>query len=163
MKFFCGDPFLAEHAGTYRDRACAILKIIRYVLGCDPAARQELDLGERALDLLKIIRSETAGRKYLNHGRPGQPRFIDILRDKRSLENGREVLTLRNLLHYSYEEISATLGLSRSTVKSRITRARKNLRELLAQKYAGFERGTTPFFQWFESSRSSGHVDIAYG
>ena len=75
----------------------------------------------------------------------------------------REVLTLRNLLHYSYEEISATLGLSRGTVKSRITRARKNLRELLAQTYAGFERGTTPSFQWFEPSRSSGHVDIAYG
>ena len=66
-------------------------------------------------------------------------------------------------LWVEWHDGSATLGLSRSTVKSRITRARKNLRELLAQKYAGFERGTTPFFQWFESSRSSGHVDIAYG
>lgn len=97
---------------------------------------------------------EAANREFFAH--------VTICMGKLSARQ-QEVLTLRNLLHYSYEEISTTLGLSRGTVKSRITRARKNLRELLAQTYAGFERGTTPSFQWFEPSRSSGHVDIAYG
>ena len=97
---------------------------------------------------------ETAHREFFAH--------VTACMGKLSAHQ-REILTLRNLLDYSYEEIAETLGLSRGTVKSRITRARKNLRELLAQKYAGFERGTTPSFQWFEPSRSSGHVDIAYG
>jgi RNA polymerase sigma-70 factor (ECF subfamily) len=75
----------------------------------------------------------------------------------------REILTLRNLLHYSYEEISETLGLSRGTVKSRITRARKNLRGLLAQTYAEVEPGASPSFQWFEPSRPTGCLDVACG
>jgi RNA polymerase sigma-70 factor (ECF subfamily) len=75
----------------------------------------------------------------------------------------REILTLRNLLHYSYEEIAVTLGLSRGTVKSRITRARKNLRGLLAQTYAEVEPGASPSFQWFEPSRPTGCLDVACG
>jgi RNA polymerase sigma-70 factor (ECF subfamily) len=87
--------------------------------------------------------------------------YVTVCMEKLSTHQ-REILTLRNLLHYSYGEIAVTLGLSRGTVKSRITRARKNLRGLLAETYAGFEPGTSPSFQWFESSRSSGRLDVAY-
>ena len=47
----------------------------------------------------------------------------------------REILTLRNLLDRSYDEIAEILGIGLGTVKSRIARARKNLRGLLARTY----------------------------
>ncbi len=93
MKFFGGDPFLSEDAGTYGDRSGAIPEISLRVCGCDSAARQEFDLGERALDLLKIIGSETSGREDLDHRCPRLPRFINILRDQRARENRDLVLS----------------------------------------------------------------------
>ena len=69
----------------------------------------------------------------------------------------REILTLRNSLDQSYDGIAQTLGISMGTVKSRIARARENLRELLVDMYAEFEPGTSPFSQWFESSRPASH------
>ena len=75
----------------------------------------------------------------------------------------REILTLRNLLDQTYEEIAESLGLSLGTVKSRIARARKNLRVLLSQTYAGDEPGTAPSFEWFEPSRPSGQLSSVYG
>jgi RNA polymerase sigma-70 factor (ECF subfamily) len=69
----------------------------------------------------------------------------------------REILTLRNGLDQSYDGIAQTLGISLGTVKSRIARARDNLRELLVETYAEFEPGTSPFSQWFEPSRPARH------
>ena len=40
----------------------------------------------------------------------------------------REILTLRNHLHHSYEQIAVKLGINVGTVKSRIARARDTLR-----------------------------------
>src|SRR6185369_6008100 len=50
----------------------------------------------------------------------------------------REILTLRNILHRSYDEIAAALGINVGTVKSRIARARQNLRALLAESCPEF-------------------------
>jgi len=48
----------------------------------------------------------------------------------------REVLTLRNVKNLSYEEISRKLNISVGTVKSRIARARGNLRELMGNDFS---------------------------
>ena len=62
----------------------------------------------------------------------------------------REILTLRNTLHHSYEDIAAALGIRVGTVKSRIARARENIREMLAEMCPEFAVG-----DWFERTRSS--------
>jgi len=80
--------------------------------------------------------------------------------DKLSAQQ-REILTLRNGMDQSYDGIAQKLGISMGTVKSRIARARENLRELLVETYAEFEPGSSPFSQWFEPSRPAGHINGA--
>ena len=66
----------------------------------------------------------------------------------------REILTLRNVLNRSYEEIATTLGINVGTVKSRIARARENLRTLLAEACPEFAPGAAPG-EWFLPSRAT--------
>ena len=72
----------------------------------------------------------------------------------------REILTLRNVLHRSYDEIAATLGISVGTVKSRIARARQNLRAQLAEACPEFSPDAEPA-DWFERSRETGRLASA--
>lgn len=76
-------------------------------------------------------------------------------------ESHREILTLRNILHRSYDEIAQTLGLNVGTVKSRIARARQNLRALLAEACPEFSPDAEPA-AWFELARESGRLAVAY-
>jgi RNA polymerase sigma-70 factor (ECF subfamily) len=72
----------------------------------------------------------------------------------------REILVLRNAQSQSYADIADTLGINIGTVKSRIGRARENLRALLAEAYP--ERASeTPGTGWFGPIRSSGHIAVA--
>jgi len=56
----------------------------------------------------------------------------------------REILTLRNILHRSYDEIATALGINVGTVKSRIARARENLRAKLAEACPEFAPESAP-------------------
>ena len=51
-------------------------------------------------------------------------------------EKHREVLVLRNVKNLSYDAISKKLNISVGTVKSRIARARENLRELMGSDFS---------------------------
>ena len=66
----------------------------------------------------------------------------------------REILTLRNVLNRSYGEIAAALGINVGTVKSRIARARENLRIRLAEACPEFAADSAPS-DWFIPTRSS--------
>ena len=73
----------------------------------------------------------------------------------------REILTLRNLLHRSYDEIAQALGINVGTVKSRIARARENLRLLLTESCPEFSPDAEPA-EWFEPARPLGRLALAY-
>jgi RNA polymerase sigma-70 factor (ECF subfamily) len=66
----------------------------------------------------------------------------------------REILTMRNILNLSYEEIAQSLRLNVGTVKSRIARARENLRTLLAAHCPEFSPDT-PGCDYFLSARAA--------
>ncbi len=65
----------------------------------------------------------------------------------------REILTLRNLLHRSYDQIALALGTNEGTVKSRIARARGSLRELIAGECPEFPE-SAELTDWLEPVRS---------
>jgi RNA polymerase sigma-70 factor, ECF subfamily len=73
----------------------------------------------------------------------------------------REILTLRNLLHRTYDEIAATLGINVGTVKSRIARARGSLRELLVDTCPEFSTATTAA-DLFEPVRAAARVRVTH-
>jgi len=73
----------------------------------------------------------------------------------------RKILTLRNHENHSYEVIAETLKLSPGTVKSRIARARQNLRQLLAQAYGESNAAPSNSCPWFECFRSSDRLTEA--
>ncbi len=66
----------------------------------------------------------------------------------------REILALRNILNHSYDEIAATLNIQVGTVKSRIARARGQLRTLMSQACPEFTPDGVPS-DWFEPARAS--------
>ena len=67
---------------------------------------------------------------------------------------------MRNLLNRSYDEIAQALGINVGTVKSRIARARGNLRALLAEACPEFSPDAESS-DWFEPTRATGRLEVA--
>ncbi|MFT3782691.1 MAG: sigma-70 family RNA polymerase sigma factor [Nibricoccus sp.] len=74
----------------------------------------------------------------------------------------REILTMRNILNLPYEEIARALGINVGTVKSRIARARENLRKLLAETAPEFDTDAGPEDFFVPSRVAYGCHAIAY-
>ncbi|HEY8932724.1 MAG TPA: RNA polymerase sigma factor [Rariglobus sp.] len=77
--------------------------------------------------------------------------LISLCMDKLDASH-REILTMRNVLDLPYEDISKALRINVGTVKSRIARARENLRKLLAECAPEFGPESVPS-DFFESVR----------
>lgn len=75
-------------------------------------------------------------------------------------DSQREILVLRNGLSQSYSEIARSLGINIGTVKSRIGRARENLRVLLSEAYPEMSAGGSGS-GWFEAIRPFGRISVA--
>jgi RNA polymerase sigma-70 factor (ECF subfamily) len=74
----------------------------------------------------------------------------------------REILTMRNVLDLSYEEIAHTLGINIGTVKSRIARAREYLRELLTESCPELKPALTVADFFLPAQATQGQADISY-
>jgi RNA polymerase sigma-70 factor (ECF subfamily) len=74
----------------------------------------------------------------------------------------REILTMRNVLNLSYDEIAHTLRINVGTVKSRIARARESLRQLMAEACPEFSAGTAPSEYFIPTQSVYGRPTIAY-
>lgn len=74
----------------------------------------------------------------------------------------REILTLRNVLNLPYEEIARTLHINVGTVKSRIARARENLRALLAEMCPEFAPAKSRADYFLSTRVAYGRPALAY-
>jgi RNA polymerase sigma-70 factor (ECF subfamily) len=72
----------------------------------------------------------------------------------------REILTMRNTLNQSYDEIARALGIEVGTVKSRIARARGCLRHLMAATCPEFAEGAAPA-DWLDLTDTRIRPEIA--
>jgi RNA polymerase sigma-70 factor (ECF subfamily) len=74
---------------------------------------------------------------------------------KRLTEPQREILAMRSILNQTYDEIAQALEIEVGTVKSRIARARGQLRSLMAESCP--ELGVDALtVEWFEANRPCG-------
>jgi RNA polymerase sigma-70 factor, ECF subfamily len=73
--------------------------------------------------------------------------------------DARKILFLRNTMDRSYGQIARELGVNIGTVKSRIARARRNLRVLLSECSPEFGLNDDPLV-WFERNRSLRTTDF---
>lgn len=86
---------------------------------------------------------ETAAHEFVT--------LISLCMDKLEPSH-REILTMRNVIELPYEDIAVALRINVGTVKSRIARARENLRKLLAECAPEFGPESVPG-DFFESGR----------
>ncbi len=116
--------------------------------------------GETGATFAELIASD-APSPAQEHSRTEFSELVAACMDR--LEPGhREILTLRNVLGRTYEEIAVALDLNVGTVKSRIARARHHLRAQIAARCPEFgaDAGATG---WFRPERAVGRFALASG
>lgn len=74
----------------------------------------------------------------------------------------REILTMRNVLNLSYDEIAQTLRIKVGTVKSRIARAREKLRSIMAEACPEFTPDAATLDYFIPTRLVYGRPVIAY-
>ena len=106
-------------------------------------------------DLVATTEADPARQATVNE-------FVDaVAACMEKLDTGhREILTLRNEMHHSYGEIARALGINEGTVKSRIARARGQLRHLMAETRPEFSSEGSAR-DWFEPMRLSNLEPVA--
>jgi RNA polymerase sigma-70 factor (ECF subfamily) len=62
-------------------------------------------------------------------------------------EEHREVLVLRDLMDMPYRDIANTLNVNEGTIKSRINRARENLKKIIIQRQELFQDYVVKFYR----------------
>ena len=75
-----------------------------------------------------------------------------------AISGAEKSLTRRNVQHCTYREIADALAISVGTVKSRIARARGQLRTLMTQACPEFPADAAPR-EWFDPVRPSGRLE----
>ena len=85
-----------------------------------------------AVDHLRREKRRPAAVPLENAGEPADPHTPQEELERLTPEH-REVLLLRQMQGLSYQEIGAALSLEEGTVKSRISRAKRQLRTILAE------------------------------
>ncbi|OOB79694.1 MAG: RNA polymerase [Epulopiscium sp. Nele67-Bin001] len=95
-------------------------KVVSIEMGNNDEGDWSLDVEDTTQDILKHIENNE---------------MVDALKLALSelKEEHRQVILLRDVEDYSYEEISQKLSISLGTVKSRLSRGRQNLRNILLQ------------------------------
>ena len=104
---------------------------------------------------------EAAERTLVAVDDPESPVALDELRQGLAMlpAEQREALILVGAGGFAYEEAAEICGCAVGTVKSRIARARGNLRALLAEACPEFSPDAAPA-DWFEPTRSSGRLEV---
>lgn len=113
--------------------------------------------GDSRATFADLLETDAAGpvrtvttREFLGHIAAGMARLT---------APAREILVLRNTLNHSYAEIAGELGINVGTVKSRVARARANLRQLLAKGCPEFSPAAAPL-TWFDRIHSTGALQV---
>ncbi len=113
---------------------------------------------ENDATLSDLVSAETADPSQESSWREFSEHVADCLQELDP--HHREILRLRNTELLAYEDISNILGMNVGTVKSRIARARKNLRNLLAARCPDFAQGVNPD-DYFLPARGTGQAMLA--
>jgi len=160
------DTFIRAHRGLGRFRGDSSLATWLYRITCNLARNRYWFFHRRGRHLTRSLDSTLTADTHSTLGdliasaepdparRVATQEFV-ALAASCMLQLGagaREILTLRMELHRTYEEIACALGLNEGTVKSRMARARGQLRQLMTlacPEYAGEPNAHA----WFEPGR----------
>ncbi|AWN24112.1 RNA polymerase subunit sigma-24 [Deinococcus irradiatisoli] len=126
------EVFMSVHAhlATFRGEARFSTWLHRITLNACSAA-----LRKKRPDSLELLPEPVARHDPVHAGERAQLREVLAWAMQQLPEDQREAVALRELMELDYAEIAEVLGVELGTVKSRISRGRAALRELLSTRW----------------------------